>query len=79
VTSGQDEQRRSIPAGTFEYRLALNPVGLPPGQYSAKISLNRKPLHTLAIAEGIAFTVSSGYPLGDSLFFNARNWDVVAA
>lgn len=79
VTSGQDEQRRSIPAGTFEYRLALNPVGLPPGLYTAKISLNRKPLHTLAIAEGIAFTVSSGHTLGDSLFFNARNWDVVAA
>lgn len=79
VTSGQDDQRRSIPAGSFEYRLALNPVGLPPGQYTAKISLNRKPLHTLAIAEGIAFTVSSGHPLGDSLFFNARNWDVVAA
>lgn len=79
LTSGQDDQRRSIPAGSFEYRLALNPVGLPPGPYTAKISLNRKPLYTLAIAESIAFTVSSGHPLGDSLYFNARNWEVVAA
>lgn len=79
LTSGQDDERCSIPAGSFEYRLALNPVGLPPGQYTAKISLNRKPLHTLAIAEGIAFTVSSGHPLGDSLFFNARDWQVIAA
>lgn len=79
VTSGQDEERCSIPAGSFEYRLELNPVCLPPGQYTAKISLNRKPLHTLAIAECVAFTVSSGYPLGDSLFFNARDWQVVAA
>ncbi|MEQ9411646.1 MAG: ABC transporter ATP-binding protein [Fuerstiella sp.] len=79
VTAGQDERRHSIPAGLFEYRLALNPVCLPPGQYTAKISLNRKPLHSLAIAEGIAFTVSSGSPLGDSLFFNARDWEVVAA
>ena len=79
LTAGQDEQLRSIPSGSFEYRLALNPVGLPPGQYTAKISLSRLPLHTLAMAEGITFTVSSGQPLGDSLFFNARNWDVVAA
>lgn len=79
VTAGQDEQRRSIPRGTFEYRLALNPVCLPPGQYTAKISLNRKPLHTLAIAEGISFNVSTGRPFGDSLFFNARDWEVVAA
>jgi len=79
VTAGQDEQRRSIPAGTFEYRLELNPVCLPPGQYTAKISLNRKPLHTLAIAEAISFNVSTGHPFGDSLFFNARNWEVVAA
>ncbi|MCR9199801.1 MAG: ABC transporter ATP-binding protein [Planctomycetaceae bacterium] len=79
VTAGQDEQRRSIPEGTFEYRLALNPVCLPPGQYTAKISLNRKPLHTLAIAEAISFNVSTGHPFGDSLFFNARDWEVVAA
>ena len=79
ITSGQDRQRRPIPAGSFEYRLALNPVCLPPGQYTAKVSLNREPLHTLAIAEGISFTVSSGQPLGDSLFFNARDWNVVAA
>lgn len=79
VTSGQDDQRRSIPAGTFEYQLQLNPVCLPPGRYTAKISLNRLPLHTLAIAEGVSFTVSSGSPLGDSLFFNAREWQVVAA
>ena len=79
VTAGQDEQLRCIPQGRFEYRLALNPVGLPPGRYTAKISLNRKPLYTLAIAEGISFTVSQGSPLGDSMFFNAREWQVVAA
>lgn len=79
VTAGQDQQRRSIPAGAFEYRLALNPVGLPPGHYSAKLSLNREPLFTLAIAEGFAFNVASGVPLGDSLYFNARDWQVVAA
>ena len=79
VTAGQDQQRRSIPQGTFEYRLALNPVCLPPGQYTAKVSLNRKPLHTLAIAEAISFNVSTGHPIGDSLFFNAREWEVIAA
>lgn len=79
VTAGQDNQRRSIPAGQFEYRLDLNPVGLPPGQYTAKISLNRQPLFTLAIADGFAFSVASGIPLGDSLYFNARDWNVVAA
>lgn len=79
VTAGQDQQRRSIPAGAFEYRLALHPVGLPPGQYTAKLSLNREPLFTLAIADGFAFNVASGVPLGDSLYFNARDWQVVAA
>ena len=79
ITSGQDGQRHSIPAGESEYRLRFHPVCLPPGQYSLKLSLNRLPLHTLARADGISFTISSGRPLGDSLFYNDREWQVVAA
>ena len=79
LTSSQDEQLHSVPAGLFEYRLALSPIGLPPGQYTAKIALYQLPLHTLAMAEGVTFNILSGSPLGDSLFFNARDWKVVAA
>jgi hypothetical protein len=77
VTAGQDDQRQDIPEGRFEYRLALDPLGLPPGQYTVKLSLNQKPLRTLALIEGIAFEVKSGFNCGDSRYYNRREWRVV--
>ncbi|RMF12393.1 MAG: ATP-binding cassette domain-containing protein [Alphaproteobacteria bacterium] len=78
ITAKQDCKLQDIPAGRSEYRLRLDPLGLVPGQYVAKVSVNRPPLETFDIVEGIDFLVLPGATCGDSAYYNPRTWLVVA-
>ncbi len=79
VTASDDDQLQRVEKGCAEYRLRLQPLGLPPGSYVAKVSISRPPLEIYDMVEAFQFTVSPGPSCGDSIYYNPRSWSVEPA
>ena len=76
LCSAHDGIPLMIPKGTSDLKLCLPTVTLPPGIYSAKVLVSKRPVFRLDAVESFIFEVGSTAPMGRSQFYQPRRWSI---
>ena len=74
-----DNRPLNVPAGEAEVQLRLPYCGLRPGSYTMKVVVMQSALHYLDAVESFTFIVRSDVNMSQCLFYQPREWEVVAA
>jgi len=74
-----DNRPLNVPAGEAEVQLRLPYCGLRPGSYTMKVVVMQSALHYLDAVESFTFAVRSDVNMSQCLFYQPREWEVVAA
>lgn len=74
LSSHRDGMAGRIPAGQSSLGLQLDPVCLPPGYYTLKISLSRESLHVFDTIESFVIEVRGDQVISGSTYFQPHRW-----
>jgi lipopolysaccharide transport system ATP-binding protein len=77
LNSLDDGRPVDVGEGDREIRLTLDPCGLRPGAYTAKIAVLRFPMDVLDVVESFPFRVRPSAPVRECRFYQPREWDSV--